>query len=70
LREPVQFKSQRGRQSRLKLARSELGIELDRRRDGSELERFGETYVLRDVNRGWKIITAMVQDPGAVLALA
>jgi len=39
------------------------------RTDGSELERLGETYMLREVDRDWKIVAAMVHDPGAILAL-
>lgn len=37
--------------------------------DGSELERLGETYTFRRINDGWKIVTAMVHDPGVGLRL-
>ena len=35
--------------------------------DGRELERFGETYTLRLVVGGWKIVVAMIHDPDVVL---
>ena len=38
--------------------------------DGSELERLGETYTLRKVDGAWKILTALVHDPGAIVGLA
>jgi hypothetical protein len=39
------------------------------RTDGSELEQLGETYTLRKVDGDWKIVVAMVHDPGAILQL-
>lgn len=38
--------------------------------DGQELERVGETYTLRHTGQGWKIVVAMIHDPGAALHLA
>ena len=35
--------------------------------DGRELERFGETYTLRKIERSWKIAVAMIHDPDIVL---
>jgi hypothetical protein len=35
--------------------------------NGQELERLGETYTLRKVDNDWKIVVAMVHDPGAIL---
>jgi ketosteroid isomerase-like protein len=35
--------------------------------DGRELERFGETYTLRRIEAGWKILVAMIHDPDIVL---
>ncbi|MGB8433589.1 MAG: nuclear transport factor 2 family protein [Burkholderiales bacterium] len=35
--------------------------------DGQELERFGETYTLRRIEDGWKIVVAMIHDPDVVL---
>jgi hypothetical protein len=40
------------------------------RTDGSELEKLGETYTLRKVEGNWRIVAAMVHDPGAIVALA
>jgi hypothetical protein len=40
------------------------------RADGGELERLGETYTLRKVDGAWKIVTALVHDPGAIVGLA
>jgi uncharacterized protein (DUF1330 family)/ketosteroid isomerase-like protein len=34
---------------------------------GEEMERLGETYALRNLDDDWKIVVAMVHDPGAVL---
>jgi ketosteroid isomerase-like protein len=39
------------------------------KKDGSQLERLGETYTFRKIDNGWKIVTAMVHDPGVVLRL-
>ena len=36
---------------------------------GEELERLGETYTFRKTDDGWKIVAAMIHDPGAVLKL-
>jgi ketosteroid isomerase-like protein len=35
--------------------------------DGRELERLGETYTLRKTDGGWKIVVAMIHDPGCVV---
>jgi hypothetical protein len=35
--------------------------------DGRELERLGETYMLRRTEAGWKIAVAMIHDPEAIL---
>jgi hypothetical protein len=35
--------------------------------DGSELERLGETYTLRKIDKDWKISAAMVHDPDVIL---
>jgi hypothetical protein len=35
--------------------------------DGQELERLGETYALRKIDDGWKIVVAMIHDPDTVL---
>jgi hypothetical protein len=40
------------------------------RSDGSELQRFGETYTLLKVGENWKIVSAMVHDPDALVASA
>lgn len=37
------------------------------RSDGSELERLGETYTLRNVDGAWKIVTALVHDPDSIV---
>ena len=34
-----------------------------------ELERLGETYTFRKINGAWKIVSALVHDPGAILTL-
>ncbi len=38
------------------------------RSDGRELEQLGETYTLRKVASVWKILTAMVHEPGTIVA--
>jgi hypothetical protein len=35
--------------------------------DGRELERFGETYTVRNTEAGWKIVVAMIHDADCVL---
>jgi hypothetical protein len=39
------------------------------KKDGSQLERLGETYTFRKVDNGWKIVTATVHDPDVILRL-
>ena len=39
------------------------------KKDGSQLERLGETYTFRKIDDGWKIVTAIVHDPDVVLRL-
>jgi len=39
------------------------------KKDGSELERLGETYTFRKIDTDWKIVTAMVHDPDVILRL-
>ena len=39
------------------------------RKDGSQLERLGETYTFRKIDNAWKIVTAVVHDPDVVLRL-
>jgi ketosteroid isomerase-like protein len=38
--------------------------------DGQELERLGETYMLRNSDGGWKIVVATIHDPGIILRAA
>jgi len=38
------------------------------RSDDRELEQLGETYTLRKVDSVWKILTAMVHEPGTIVA--
>jgi ketosteroid isomerase-like protein len=40
------------------------------RTDGRELERLGETYILRSPDGDWKIVAALVHDFGAILMSA
>jgi Domain of unknown function (DUF4440) len=40
------------------------------RSDGSELQQLGETYTLLKVGENWKIVSAMVHDPDALVTLA
>jgi ketosteroid isomerase-like protein len=37
---------------------------------GQELERLAETYIFHKIADGWKIVVAMMHDPGTVLRLA
>jgi hypothetical protein len=39
------------------------------KKDGSQLERLGETYTFRKIDNGWKIVTATVHDPDVILRL-
>jgi ketosteroid isomerase-like protein len=39
------------------------------KKDGSRLERLGETYTFRKIDNGWKIVTATVHDPDVILRL-
>ncbi len=39
------------------------------KKDGSQLERVGETYTFRKIDNGWKIVTATVHDPDVILRL-
>jgi ketosteroid isomerase-like protein len=39
------------------------------KKDGSQLERLGETYTFRKIDAGWKIVTARVHDPDVILRL-
>jgi hypothetical protein len=38
--------------------------------DGQDLERVGETYVLRRTDAGWKIVMALMHDPHVTLRRA
>lgn len=38
--------------------------------DGEDLERVGETYILRRTDAGWKIVVALMHDPDVTLRRA
>ena len=39
------------------------------KKEGSQLERVGETYTFRKIDNGWKIVTATAHNPEVILRL-